>query len=236
MFSGRKVKWNHFGKKYTLLFSDFEMQYSDLYDVLMKKVYEIQPDFKGAIAFIDRLGRQVTVNSDRCFRDAFTLSQGTLKLHTTLIDGQVLSAAELVGRQYRSQSVPPSADRGYHSYPSSNTRSPSSMDSASHASCRNRTVSPTLPKPAHSEFSLRSPGSCSGVSPLGYGLKYPSYAPYSQNLLYGMPPHNGMLLRFLTNPFPFGGYHRYFVGPNKYHHFGGWRGHKYYVSPWGPMW
>uniref|UniRef100_A0A0K0DGY4 Uncharacterized protein n=1 Tax=Angiostrongylus cantonensis TaxID=6313 RepID=A0A0K0DGY4_ANGCA len=51
-----------------------------------------------------------------------------------------------------------------------------------------------------------------------------------------MPPHNGMLLRFLASPFPFGGYHRSFIGPNKYHHFGGWGGHKYYSSSWGPIW
>ncbi|PIO53580.1 hypothetical protein TELCIR_25079 [Teladorsagia circumcincta] len=72
----------------------------------------------------------------------------------------------------------------------------------------------------------------------GYGYKYPSYAPsYSQNILYGMPPHSGMLLRFLASPFPFGGHHRTaFIGPNKYHHFGGWGGHKYYSSGWGPVW
>ncbi|KAK6041172.1 hypothetical protein COOONC_21323 [Cooperia oncophora] len=70
----------------------------------------------------------------------------------------------------------------------------------------------------------------------GYSYKY-SYAPYSQNILYGMPPHSGMLLRFLASPFPFGGHHRTaFIGPNKYHHFGGWGGHKYYSSAWGPVW
>lgn len=33
MFSGRKVKWNHFGKKYALRISDYELDYADLYDV-----------------------------------------------------------------------------------------------------------------------------------------------------------------------------------------------------------
>ena len=33
MFSGKKVKWEHFGKKYQLRISDYEMEYADLYDV-----------------------------------------------------------------------------------------------------------------------------------------------------------------------------------------------------------
>ncbi|EPB75853.1 hypothetical protein ANCCEY_05054 [Ancylostoma ceylanicum] len=107
MFSGRKVKWNHFGKKYALRISDYELDYADLYDAFMKKVHEVRPDFEGAIAYIDQYGRQVIVNSDKDLRDALNQSKGKLKLHTTLADGQVLSAAEMAGRQTRSHSVPP---------------------------------------------------------------------------------------------------------------------------------
>ncbi|KAK6053950.1 hypothetical protein COOONC_08545 [Cooperia oncophora] len=141
MFSGRKVKWTHFGKKYSLRISDYEMEYADLYDAFMKKVHEVRPDFEGAIAYIDQYGRQVIVNSDKDLREAINQSKGKLKLHTTLADGQVISAAEIAGRTNRSHSVPPTADRGYHSYPPANSRSPSSMDSAP-PTYRNRTVSP----------------------------------------------------------------------------------------------
>uniref|UniRef100_A0A0K0DA87 DUF5678 domain-containing protein n=1 Tax=Angiostrongylus cantonensis TaxID=6313 RepID=A0A0K0DA87_ANGCA len=109
MFSGKKVKWNHFGKKYSFRISDYEMEYANLYDALMKKVHEARPDFEGAIAFIDHLGRQVVVNSDKTVRDALGQAKGKLKLHTTLIDGQIVSAAELAGRTTRSHSVPPTA-------------------------------------------------------------------------------------------------------------------------------
>ncbi|VDK51376.1 unnamed protein product, partial [Cylicostephanus goldi] len=102
MFSGRKVKWNHFGKKYALRFSDYELEYADLYDAFMKKVHEIRPDFEGAIAYIDQYGRQVIVNNDKDLREALSQSKGKLKLHTTLADGQILSAAEVAGRQKRS--------------------------------------------------------------------------------------------------------------------------------------
>ncbi|PIO55971.1 hypothetical protein TELCIR_22638 [Teladorsagia circumcincta] len=37
MFSGRKVKWTHFGKKYSLRISDYEMEYADLFDRILKK-------------------------------------------------------------------------------------------------------------------------------------------------------------------------------------------------------
>ncbi|RCN29360.1 hypothetical protein ANCCAN_24884 [Ancylostoma caninum] len=74
----------------------------------MKKVHEVRPDFEGAdTAYIDQYGRQVIVNSDKDLRDALNQSKGKLKLHTTLADGQVLSAAEMAGRQTRSHSVPP---------------------------------------------------------------------------------------------------------------------------------
>ncbi|VDM64735.1 unnamed protein product [Angiostrongylus costaricensis] len=203
----------------------------------MKKVHEARPDFEGAIAFIDHLGRQVIVNSDKTVRDALEQAKGKLKLHTTLIDGQIVSAAELAGRTTRSHSVPPT-NRGYHSYPPAHSRSPSSMESAP-TTYRNRTGSqPPTQTAGNSESFLQHRGSHDGLQApsSGYGYKYSPYVSYSQNLLYGMPPHNGMLLRFLASPFPFGGYHRSFIGPNKYHRFGGWGGHEYYSSSWGPIW
>ncbi|CAJ0588728.1 unnamed protein product, partial [Cylicocyclus nassatus] len=234
MFSGRKVKWNHFGKKYSLRLSDYELEYADLYDAFMKKVHEIRPDFEGAIAYIDQYGRQVIVNNDKDLREALSQSKGKLKLHTTLADGQIMSAVQVAGRQTRSHSVPPPMDRGYHSYPP-NSRSPSSMDSAP-PTYRNRTASPPpAPLTTYKKPPL-SPGTYNEIpmKPPGYGYSYSTYAPYySQNLLYGMPPHSGMLLRFLASPFPFG-YHKSFVGPNKYHHFGGpWGGYRYYSPGWG---
>ncbi|KAJ1370971.1 hypothetical protein KIN20_032824 [Parelaphostrongylus tenuis] len=235
MFSGRKVKWNHFGKKYSFHISDYEMEYVNLYDALMKKVHEVRPDFEGAIAYIDHLGRQVVINSDKTIRDALNQSKGKLKLHTTLVAGQIVSAAELAGRATRSHSVPPAVNRGYHSYPPAHSRSPSSMESAP-ASFRNRTASQPGSQTVDLSLQNREPHDRLQVPSPGYGYKYSSHVPYSQSLLYGMPPHNGMLLRFLASPFPFGGYHRDFIGPNKYHHFGTWGGHRYYSSTWGPIW
>ncbi|CAD6193219.1 unnamed protein product [Caenorhabditis auriculariae] len=234
MFSGRKVKWNHFGKKYALRFSDYEMEYADLYDALMKKVHEVRPDFEGDVAYIDQFGRQAIVTNDKDVRAAIHQSKGKLKLHTTLREGAVLSAADIAGRPARSQSVPP--ERSYHSYPP-NSRSPSSMDSAP-ATYRHRTMSPPpshTPQPQREiiKTTYSHAGSFSGY---GNGYPYKAGYPYSQSILYGMPPHNGMLLRFLANPFPFGHHHRTFVGPNKYHHFGGWGGGRYYSSGFGPVW
>ncbi|CAI5451492.1 unnamed protein product [Caenorhabditis angaria] len=242
MFSGRKVKWNHFGKKHSLRFSDYEMEYVDLYDALLKKIREIRPDFEGDLAFIDLYGRQVIVTSDKDIREAITQSKGKLKLHTTLRDGAVISAADMAEaarRPARSQSVPP--ERTYNTYPQ---RSPSSMDSAPATDYyRSRAMSPPpmsttnshSPKPIGEvvKTTYSHHGSLSGYS--GYpGLKYP----YSQSILYGMPPHNNMLWRFLANPFPFGHHQSRgtFIGPNKYHHFGGYQhAYNHWGGP-GPVW
>ncbi|CAB3397528.1 unnamed protein product [Caenorhabditis bovis] len=241
MFSGRKVKWNHFGKKYALRFSDYEMEYADLYDALLKKVHEVRPDFEGGLAFIDQYGRQVVVTSDKDVREAIQQSKGKLKLHTTLRDGAVIAAADMAeaarngGRPTRSQSVPP--ERSYNTYPQ---RAPSSMESSPADNYRLRSMSPPPTSAQHSPMpremvktTYAHRGSYSGYYP---GLKYPPFGPqYSQSILYGMPPHNGMLWRFLANPFPFGS-SRSFVGPNKYHHFGGWGANHMYSSNWGPAW
>ncbi|UMM33350.1 hypothetical protein L5515_006868 [Caenorhabditis briggsae] len=254
MFSGgRKVKWNHFGKKYALRFSDYEMEYADLYDVLLKKVHEVRADFEGDLAFIDQYGRQVIVQSDKDVREAIQQSKNKLKLHTSLRDGHVIAAADMAeaargGRPARSQSVPP--ERSYNTYPQ---RSPSSMDSAPdtyrhHPHQMARAMSPppmsTTTGTTHSPplrqigETVKTTYSHSG----SYGGLYPSYkgypyGGYSNSILYGMPPHNGMLWRFLANPFPFGHTQssRSFIGPNKYHHFGGYN-HMYSSGFGGPVW
>uniref|UniRef100_A0A8R1E1V7 PB1 domain-containing protein n=1 Tax=Caenorhabditis japonica TaxID=281687 RepID=A0A8R1E1V7_CAEJA len=253
MFSGgsRKVKWNHFGKKYALRFSDYEMEYADLYDALLKKVHEVRPDFEGDLAFIDQYGRQVIVSSDKDVREAIQQSKNKLKLHTTLRDGHVIAAADMAeaarGRPTRSQSVPPG--RSYNAYPQ---RSPSSMESAPDT-YRHHQITRAMSPPARSTTTTtgtaHSPpmrqigetvkttyhhsGNYGGLYPGGY-KGYP-YGGYSNNILYGMPPHNGMLWRFLANPFPFGNQHRSFIGPNKYHHFGGYN-HMYSSGLGGPVW
>ncbi|KAK5970879.1 hypothetical protein GCK32_009897, partial [Trichostrongylus colubriformis] len=264
MFSRLKVSWNHFGQKHSLRISDYELEHTNLYDALMKKVHEIRPDFEGAIAYIDQYGREVIVNNDKDLRVAIDQSKEKLKLHTALTYGQVISAAELAGKPVRSHSVPPSMDRGYHSYPPGNSRPPSSMESAPTIRKWNISPPPALSisprkqhKMSHGSFTCgtgitlvkvefrskcRHPASMHlfdfpsdgrDVVYPGYGYKYNSYAPYSQNLVFGMPTHNAVLL----SPFPFGGHYRTsFIGPNKYHHFGGWSGHKYYSPGWGPVW
>ncbi|CAJ0950272.1 unnamed protein product, partial [Mesorhabditis belari] len=262
IFSGKKIRWNHFGKKYNLRISEYEWDYSDIFDALMKKIYEERSDFDGTLAYIDIYGRQSIIKDDKSLRDAFTESKGKLKLHTTLPEGAVISAADIAGRSMRSQSVPPVVERqvnGYQTYPGSQSRSPSSLDSAPahlvsrYSPPRNRSTSPqenqgivqsppsTLP-PGEKGAQLQ-PWPVEAPPPPGYYkvTTYPSM--YSQNLLYGMPPHNGMLWRFLANPFPFG-YGKTWVGPNKYHSFGnfhgfypgyGGGGRYMHSTSWGPI-
>ena len=47
------------------------------------------------------------VQSDKDMRDAIQAMKGKLKLHTTIREGTVLAAADMLGRPARSQSVPP---------------------------------------------------------------------------------------------------------------------------------
>ncbi|GMS79912.1 hypothetical protein PENTCL1PPCAC_2087 [Pristionchus entomophagus] len=236
MFNGNRVRWNHFGKKYTLRISDYEMEYADLYDAFMKKIYEVRPDFEGRIAFIDNYGRQSLISTDSELREALAAAGGKLKVHTMLTDGSVVAAADLV-KSRRSQSVPP--ERAYHTYPP-HSRSPSSLNSAPVVPYRRRTLTP--PPVIESPNSVtRNQGVLPyhqqplQVPPPGYTYKYTTYGPsYAQPILYGMPPTNGMLMRFLLNPFSMG-YTRSWVGPYKYGHWGGWNG-RYGSSGWGPVW
>ncbi|KAF8387007.1 hypothetical protein PRIPAC_76149 [Pristionchus pacificus] len=235
LFNGNRVRWNHFGKKYTLRISDYEMEYADLYDAFMKKIYEVRPDFEGRIAFIDNYGRQSLISTDSELREALAAAGGKLKVHTMLTDGSVVAAADLV-KSRRSQSVPPPQDRAYHTYPP-NSRSPSSLQSAPIQPYRRRTLTPppVIESPTSASKGPVVPYHQMQVPPPGYTYKYTTYGPsYTQPILYGMPPTNGMLMRFLLNPYSMG-YTRSWVGPYKYGHWGGWNG-RYATSGWGPIW
>ncbi|PAV77536.1 hypothetical protein WR25_03001 isoform A [Diploscapter pachys] len=196
MFNGKKVRWNHFGKKYALRISDYEMEYADLYDAFMKKVHEARPDFEGQLAYINPMGQQVIVQNDKDMRDAIQAMKGKLKLHTTIREGTVLAAADMLGRPARSQSVPP--ERSYHNYPPANSRSPSSMDSAP-ATYRPRATSPPPMSDSQPREIVKTTASYAGRYKGLTGMPYwggkVGYGPYSQSIVYGMPPHNPMLLR-----------------------------------------
>ncbi|GMT10025.1 hypothetical protein PFISCL1PPCAC_1322, partial [Pristionchus fissidentatus] len=229
IFNGNRVRWNHFGKKYTLRISDYEMEYADLYDAFMKKIYEVRPDFEGRIAYIDNYGRQSLISTDSELREALTGANGKLKVHTMLTDGSVIAAADLV-KSRRSQSVPPQ-ERAYHTYPPQ-SRSPSSLQSAPVVPYRRRTLTPPPVIESPTSMSKGQIMPYPQVPPPGYTYKY--YGPYTQPVLYGMPPTNGMLMRFLLNPYSMG-YTRSWIGPYKYGHWGGWNG-RYGSSGWGPIW
>lgn len=53
------------------------------------------------------LSFQAIVRNDKELREALNQSKNKLKLHTTIPEGVVISAAEMAGRPTRSQSVPP---------------------------------------------------------------------------------------------------------------------------------
>lgn len=61
VFSDNKIPWDHFGKKLKIYFTKDEIDRSDLYQVLMRKVRDQRPEFQGAIAYNDQTGRQVGV-------------------------------------------------------------------------------------------------------------------------------------------------------------------------------
>ncbi|CAJ0568781.1 unnamed protein product, partial [Mesorhabditis spiculigera] len=233
LFSGKTIRWNHFGKKYNLRLSEYEWDYSDIYDALLKKIHEQRHDFEGTLAYIDGYGRQAIIRDDKSLRDALTESKGKLKLHTTLPENAVISAADIAGRPARSQSVPPSSLAHRESPPSRN-RSTSPQEGIVQ-------IPPSTIPPLEKGGPLQ-PWPVDAPPPPGYYkvTTYPTM--YSQNLLYGMPPHNGMLWRFLASPFPFG-HGKTWMGPNKYHSFGnyhgfypGYGGGRYmHSSSWGPI-
>uniref|UniRef100_A0A1I7WCS2 PB1 domain-containing protein n=1 Tax=Heterorhabditis bacteriophora TaxID=37862 RepID=A0A1I7WCS2_HETBA len=232
MFSGgRKVKWNHFGKKYALRISDYEMEYTDLFDAFMKKVHEVRPDFEGALAYIDQYGRQVILSTDKDLREALHQSKGKLKLHTTLLEGSVIPAAEISGRPSRSQSVPPIKKyfKCHLLGIPTNTRHTDHTHKIYCMACR-----PIMEcYSGFKDLDLLYFILCSFCRSKIYVIDLRLYYQSSRKTLMLILSLN--IFRFLANPFPFGGYHRTFIGPNKYHQFGGWGG-KYYSSGWGPVW
>uniref|UniRef100_A0AC34Q8G0 PB1 domain-containing protein n=1 Tax=Panagrolaimus sp. JU765 TaxID=591449 RepID=A0AC34Q8G0_9BILA len=102
-----RIQWTHFGKKYRLTFTKEEMDYMDLFDVMMRKIHEERPEFDGLIAYNDQNNRQVIIHGDNDLRTAIAQMKGKLKLYTTLPERGTLAAADLAGRPHRSHSVPP---------------------------------------------------------------------------------------------------------------------------------
>jgi hypothetical protein len=229
-FADVKIPWNHFGKKQRLYFSRNEMERADLYDLLKRRVHEIQPAFQGVLAYNDHSGRQVLIESDASVRHAIQSMGSRLKFHTTVApDKGYLAAADLARGPSRSQSVPPVRSRFT---PVGEDRSPSSLDSNYNYRSYDR------------QAQIQTPGSNSGRqlntlaagTPLPPGYSY-QYASYGQPLLYGMPPHNMLLSHFLTaGHMPF--YKGSWIGPSKYLYNWGphWGHHKYHKSGWGPVW
>uniref|UniRef100_A0A7E4VD80 PB1 domain-containing protein n=1 Tax=Panagrellus redivivus TaxID=6233 RepID=A0A7E4VD80_PANRE len=252
-----RIQWTHFGKKYRLSFTKDELEFMDLYDVMLKKIHDLRPEFDGIIAYNDHNNRQITILNDVELRAAINLMRSKLKLYTTLPERGTLAAADMAAsRAPRSHSVPPSAAARYS--PVNDPRAPSSLGADynyrtyDRHQARQHTASFDAPpqryersnsvnrgnSPADSNNSSRSLGGRQvqgyrGTSqyPPGYSYGYSSYSnaasattPYTQPLLYGMPPSNMLLNHFLTGghypPFHHG--HAYsarsgatFMGPNK---------------------
>ncbi|TKR70286.1 hypothetical protein L596_022328 [Steinernema carpocapsae] len=256
IFSDQKLQWNHFGKKYKLSFTKEEMDYMDLYDVLMRKITDERPEFDGLIAYNDLSGRQIIIRNDSDLRGALHHLKNKLRIYTTLTEKGYMAATEISNSRppTRSHSVPPT-DRSYSPrYSPQDHRSPSSMDSQYRSyDRRSRSPQPVVQTP--NSVSPRSGSDGSGYHqvvphqppyPPGYTYSYSQYGPYANGhlphpapgpLAYGFPPHNFLLSHFLTGghyPFyPRGGS---WIGPNKYHNFSGWNGRGYYKSGWGPAW
>jgi hypothetical protein len=124
-----RIQWTHFGRKHRLNFSKEEVEYMDLFEAMMKKIYNERPEFDGLIAYNDHNNRQIIINSDSDLRNAMHQMKGKLKLYTTLPERGTLAAADMAhGRQnnnLRSHSVPPPHSR-YS--PIQDNRAPSSLD------------------------------------------------------------------------------------------------------------
>ncbi|KAK0408836.1 hypothetical protein QR680_004192 [Steinernema hermaphroditum] len=251
IFSEQKIQWNHFGKKYKFGFTKEEMDYMDLYDVLMRKISEERPEFDGLLAYNDLQGRQLIIRNDADLRAAIHQLKKNVKIYTTVADKGYMAASDIARPPTRSHSVPPT-DRSYSPrYSPQNNRSPSSADSQYRSYDRHtsrsrspqpvvqypNSVSPRSDQSGHHQIVEHRP-----PYPPGYSYSYSQYGPYQHHppagpLAYGMPPHNFLLSHFLTGGhYPF--YHRggSWIGPNKYHNFGGWNGRGYYKSTWGPVW
>jgi hypothetical protein len=123
-----RIQWTHFGRKHRLNFSKEEIEYMDLFEAMMKKIYNERPEFDGLIAYNDHSNRQVIINNDSDLRSAMHQMKGKLKIYTTLPERGTLAAADMAhGRSnnHRSHSVPPPHSR-YS--PIQDNRAPSSLD------------------------------------------------------------------------------------------------------------
>uniref|UniRef100_A0AC35GVR4 Uncharacterized protein n=1 Tax=Panagrolaimus sp. PS1159 TaxID=55785 RepID=A0AC35GVR4_9BILA len=54
-----RIQWTHFGRKHRLNFSKEEVEYMDLFEAMMKKIYNERPEFDGLVAYNDHNNRQV---------------------------------------------------------------------------------------------------------------------------------------------------------------------------------
>ncbi|KAH7721615.1 Protein W07B8.3 [Aphelenchoides avenae] len=233
VFSDVKIPWNHFGKKHRLYFNRNEIDRADLFDLLMRRVHEAQPNFQGVLAYNDYSGRQVLIENDGDIRHAVQSMGNKLKIHTTVAPERgYIAAADMAQRgPSRSQSVPPTHSR--HS--PMGDRSPSSLDSNfNYRSYDRQSAQSPI---SNGNRQVQVPGT---PLPPGYSYSYSSVGPAPGPLLYGMPPHNALLSHFLLgghySPF----YRGSWIGPSKYlynwgpHWAGGHKG--YYRAGWGPVW
>uniref|UniRef100_A0A914C843 PB1 domain-containing protein n=1 Tax=Acrobeloides nanus TaxID=290746 RepID=A0A914C843_9BILA len=255
IFSDTRIQWTHFGKKHKLNFSKEEMDYMDLYDVMMRKILEILDGaFDGVIAYNDPTGRQTIIRNDSDLRTAIHQLRGKLKVYTTIPPERGYMAASDIARAPRSQSVPPmnsryspvndprspsSLDANYRTYDRHSARTNGYHDRPQHDAYsrsnsfdrRQQTRSPYVNSPPpHSNSPPNTNGRVQTYQtnappnvPPGYSYTYTSVGPtpYTQPLLYGMPPQNLLLSHFLSaGHFPGLFYRGAFIGPNKYHNFG----------------
>uniref|UniRef100_A0A9J2PKM9 PB1 domain-containing protein n=1 Tax=Ascaris lumbricoides TaxID=6252 RepID=A0A9J2PKM9_ASCLU len=208
-----KIKWNHCGLKHKIIISQAEIANDDLYEVLLRKIRQQRPEFDGMLAYFDSQGNQVIFASDKELREIIRHNKGRIKIYTIRPPPR---NNELIHPK-RSQSVP----LEYRSRFNPSQRPPSTLQDA--------------PPPYYGRYGgylmnslseIRFPIAYPQVPPPGYTYTYTTYTPYGQSIMYGLPPRSMMMRSFLCSPFPFGGYHRSWVGGPKFYGYGGWGGQK----------
>uniref|UniRef100_A0A915D815 ZP domain-containing protein n=1 Tax=Ditylenchus dipsaci TaxID=166011 RepID=A0A915D815_9BILA len=118
-----------FWQKYNFHITDNEVQDGDrgsFYQVLMGKICDECPEFKGTLAFTNTQGKEVIIDCDSALRQALAESHNYLKLHTILNissdsatnfvehrpPSSLLAASDMLNKKFqsspkRSNSVPP---------------------------------------------------------------------------------------------------------------------------------
>ncbi|KAI1719512.1 hypothetical protein Ddc_08725 [Ditylenchus destructor] len=224
-----KISWNHFGTKHIIGLNHLRSN-EDLFEILMRKVRLIHPEFSNALAYKNLWGKEVVVDSDLSLRAALYETNNKLKLHTILLprsfDGYsnigVLPASDMLSYSGRNTSSSTS-----HNYATRST----SVPPASHAS------SPTSRNSAISVPKSQTHRSTST-------LFHPQRNAYVQPMLYGLPPNNALFPHLLMagsgyrpGVYIVPSFHsQRWIGPNKYHNWNGIGGPYYYKTGWGPVW